>query len=316
MENQTHEVKAQTIRGRYFPVHDLETIREIVISHFDKGRTRASIEICEKLDWRQPNGWLKDRACREVLRTLEQQGYISLPALKSNPIGNSHRGTVLSDFSGSIDSRELVSICFGDIKVSQVKGTKEEALWNWLINEHHYLGFSVLVGRALKYIAWYKKQIIGAWSLSDCAWSLESRDSLLKQVGLNLMDVRSCVINNSRFLVMPWTKVPNLASSLLSLVARRAKTDWKAYYSVAPALIETFVETELFLGTCYKAANWMLIGKTRGYRKIGKAHQNSQTSKAVFVYPLSRKLRAQLIAKLEKDARAEPDDQSDRGTVG
>jgi hypothetical protein len=302
MEIRAQEVKPQIVRGRLFSIQDLQTIKSIVEDYYDKGRTRASIEICEKLDWRQPNGWLKDRACREVLRILENQGYVSLPPLRSNPVGNSRRGTTPSTFSGSLDNRELVSINFDEIKISQVKGTKDESLWNWLVSEYHYLGFSVLVGRTLKYIAWHKNQVVGAWSLSDCAWSLESRDSLLRRAGLNIENVRSCVINNSRFLIMPWIRVPNLASCLLSFAAKRAKVDWKAYYSITPSLIETFVETEMFLGTCYKAANWLLIGKTRGYRKVGKAHQNSQTSKAIYVYPLSRKLRAQIIKMLENNS--------------
>jgi|SRR4051812_2511006 len=297
-----HQDKAsQSIRGRHFSSADLALIKKLVEDHFEQGRTRASIEICKALGWRQPNGWLKDRACRDVLRMLEQRGELVLPPLKSNPAGNSkRRGASVCPLKNEIDSSELTLIDFDLIRIVQVKGTKDESLWNWLIGEYHYLGFSVLVGRALKYIAWYNDRIIGAWSISDCAWTLDSRDSLLKSLGFDLEVIRLRVVNNSRFLILPWVKVPNLASHLLSIVANSVKRDWPEFYSVRPLLLETFVETEIFSGTSYKAANWLLAGKSKGYKKVGKSHHNSQPSKSIFLYPLNRKLRAKLIAKLEE----------------
>jgi uncharacterized protein DUF4338 len=289
-----NELDGEIIRGRCFSTFDLQLIRRMVEEYFDEGRTRISVKICEELDWRQPNGWLKDRACRDVLRTLERRRFLVLPPLKSNPIGNSRRKPVPPKLTDDITSTELSSLDFSKITIEQVKGTKNEEAWNWLVSEYHYLGFSVLVGKALKYLARYDGRVIGAWSISDCAWAIEARDSILQVVGLSLREVRLRVVNNSRFLILPWVKVPNLASHLLSLMARTIKIDWKDYYLIEPLLIETFVEDELFLGTCYKAANWLRVGQTKGYRKHGSFHHNSQTCKSIFLYPLNRRLRSEL----------------------
>lgn len=290
----------EIIRGKYFSTEDLRLIQQLTLHHFEEGRTKASIEICRALNWRQPNGWLKDRACRDVLRVLEAKGYLNLPAVKSNPVGNQRRSASAYDLSDKLDRKVVDLLDFNSIELTQVKGTPEEALWNWVVETYHYLGFSVLVGRALKYLIRSNGRIIGAWSLSDCAWSLQARDSLLKKFGFELEDIRFRVVNNSRFLILPWIKVPNLASRLLALAVPRSKLDWRHYYSVEPVMLETFVEANLFRGTCYKAGNWMYIGRTKGYRKAGCLHHNSQTSKSIFVYPLSRRLRKKLVGVLSK----------------
>jgi hypothetical protein len=289
-----------TIRGRFFSEEDLKLISELVLANFAKGRTRASLRICELLDWRQPNGWLKDRACRDVLRTLEARGALILPSPKSNSSGNSRRATA-TEADPSLETSALTQIPLRAISFSQVKGTIHEALWNAIVRRYHYRGYRVLVGRSLKYLILFDGRIIGAWGVSDCAWSLSPRDAFLSRLGFDPSQLHTCVINNSRFLLLPWVKVKNLASFVLAKLVKLAQLDWSSYYAVTPLFLETFVEPEAFLGTCYRAANWFCIGTTKGYKKTGSSHSNSQEAKLIFLYALDRKLTTRARDLLQED---------------
>lgn len=281
------------IRGRDFNRQDINLILRLVKKHFARGRTFASVEICKALNWKQPNGWLKERACRDVLRVLERRGLLKLPKSKQI-VNSSSRATSQSGSTTVVDTTPIGSIDFRSISFRQVKGTKEERLWNSLVREHHYLGFKTFVGRNLKYLVYSEDRIVAALGMCDPAWSLSARDKSLAFCGLTIDAIRSKGINNGRFLIMPWVRVDNLASFLLGAATRHVVRDWRDYYSVEPEVLETFVDGSKFKGTCYKAANWLYIGETKGYKKSGGFHQNSQTSKMVFVYPLKQTLRRAL----------------------
>lgn len=289
------------LRGRHFSPDELELVKTIVAKTYNLGRTQASLEICRKLTWFQPNGWPKDRACREVLRILEEQGMLILPPPKSSSHGNLTRlrrtypaQPIGADIISCLDLRQ--------IRLEQIKGSDKESLWNELVATHHYIGHSVLVGRTLKYLFYYGSIVVAACALSDGVWSVSARDNLLGALGLDKATIRLQVINNSRFLILPWVQVPNLASYLLSQLTRRGVRDWFDYYHVHPLAFETFVDPGRFAGTCYRAANWIYIGKTSGYRKCGRTHVNSQTAKAVFLYPANPTLRLRLRRELQDQA--------------
>ncbi len=282
------------LRGRYFTPQDLLLVSRIVEENYEHGRTRASIEICKALDWFQPNGWLKDRACRDVLLTLGKNGFLILPPRKS-AVSNKRKRVKKKCFNELIDTSPITKIDFSSIKFQQVKGTQKEPMWNWAMNSYHYLGFRVFVGRALKYLVYSNDIIISAIGWCDPAWKLTLRDNLFHSLGIDIEEIRLKGINNGRFLIMPWVRVRNLASYLLSLATKVVQEEWSLYYQVKPIFLETFVDPERFSGTCYEAANWIFLGRTRGYRKCGQVYLNNQRPKLMFLYPLDKHLRTEII---------------------
>jgi hypothetical protein len=272
------------LRGRHFSTKDLKVIQRLVEKHYKDGRTCISREVCKKLDWKQPNGWLKDRACREVLRALHDKKIIKLPKSKKKiGIGSPIHKPAALKIGEMLAPKDLIEISLGRIKFIQVKGTKNEVIWNEVVNKYHYLGFKTFVGRSLKYLILHDELIIGAIGFCDPAWQLAQRDEICKEIGILKSEVRLKGINNGRFLILPWIKVPNLASFVLSKTVKLVRQDWEKYYTVLPAFIETFVDPKKFYGTCYKADNWSLIGKSKGYKKSGANYSNSQIPKLIFI---------------------------------
>lgn len=284
------------IRNRAFTEQDIEIIRQCVRDHFSLGRTRISVKVCEALDWRQPNGWLKERACREALVRLEAQGHISLPPLTTAyarrvSITSNPRRKYTEDWNLSTPITEAHELPTFQL----AKGTRFEKQWNAIVAEYHYLGHSITVGRCLKYLVHVGDKIVGAISFSSPAWRLSARDKLLQELGLGLPDIREQVINNSRFLILPSVNVHNLASRILSQSTRIVKRDWATYYSVTPVAVETFVDTTRYIGTCYRAANWLEIGMTQGTAKRGSSLRREVVpQKAVYLYGLDRGIRRRL----------------------
>jgi len=184
-----------------------------------------------------------------------------------------------------------------NLELELAKGNAAELLWNTLVQKYHYLGHKVQVGRCLKYLVRGDGQLVAAISFSSPAWRVSVRDELLRLLGLaDAKRARDVVINNSRFLILPTVQAPHLASRILAAAARQVIVDWAWYYSIEPLIAETFVEPERFEGTCYRAANWLQIGVTKGYAKVGASHHNSQQPKMMFVYGLTRSCRRNLPA--------------------
>ena len=285
-----------TLRGRRFTYRGLRTVQRCVTEYFDAGRTRISEVVCMRLGWRQPNGWLKDRACRDVLRQLENLRIIELPPLPPRWAKPHAKNRITSPdlLPGLV---EPVTAMPAAIEFELAKGNAAESIWNALVEKYHYLGYRVQVGRCIKYLIRGDGQLLGAISFTSPAWKLAVRDELLQEFGFKASDVRDFVINNSRFLILPMVRVPHLASRILSGATRQVASDWHKYYSIRPLIAETFVEPTRFEGTCYRAANWVEIGRTSGYAKVGASHHNSQPPKVLFVYGLTRLHRRQLAAR-------------------
>lgn len=283
------------VRGRYFSRDEIDLIRDLVKNNYDKGRTFISVEICKAINWKQPNGWLKDRACRDVLRYFESKEYFKLP--ESKVVINRRKKNIsdISNIAENIDVSIIKDVNFKQIRFQQVKGTKQEALWNVIVNKYHYLGFKVFVGRSLKYLIIYKDRILAALGWCDPAWSIDARNIPLRGMGLSIEEIRHRGVNNGRFLIMPWVKVPNLASYILSKAIKIVITDWNAYYSIRPLYAETFVDPHKFFGTCYMASNWILMGESQGFKKIGLRHENGGSRKLYFLYPLDKEVQRKII---------------------
>ena len=284
-----------TLRGRHFVGGELLRIRAIVQGSPQAHRFELSKKVCEALDWRQPNGRLKDRACRDVLARLHALGFLRLPPLRRAPVRR--RRVVLTQNTAP---RPDVSIRARDIDgaaLSMVTGSgnaKQERLWNEYIERYHYLGYGVPLGAHVKYFVRVRQEPIACLGFSGAAWRVEARDRWIgwseEQRRRNLV----YVVNNTRFLILPWVKSANLASRVLSLAARRLPRDWQGRYGYRPLLLETFVASERYRGTCYQAANWMVVGRTKGRGRMDRHFKDDVTKKTILLYPLVKDAASQL----------------------
>lgn len=277
--------------GRNINSKDIIFIKTLIAKNSDKSRRFISKEICQQWNWRQQNGTLKDMVCRGLLLKLERDGLITLPARKQNPnnpfLNRKPPEVVKIDQSPVECNLEDIQ----PIELRSVRKTKLEKLYNSLIHEYHYLGYSQPVGEKFKYIIISKDRPIGCIGWSSAAWYIGCRDRFIgwppevRKKNLHL------IAYQTRFLILPWVKVPFLASHLLSLNARIISQDWLNFYKHPIYFLETFVDTEKFKGICYRAANWIYLGKTTGRGKLDKTNRQNRSIKAVFGYPLHKDFR-------------------------
>jgi hypothetical protein len=282
-----------TIRKRTITKADIESIQTTVNKHWDKGRTPISKILCQKWNWIQPNGHLKDMACREVLLTLNRKGLLKLPPRQTSAYNEKrNRSIPVLEVDQSPVNCKLADLPHVELK--SVRNTHLEPLYNSLIQQHHYLGYRQIVGNHLKYIAFTDHRPIACLGWGSAAWSVKSRDAF---IGWNkkTKDQRlHFVANNTRFLVLPWVKVKCLASKVLALNIKSISDDWMTVYHHRLYLLETFVEQSRFKGTCYKAANWIRVGQTKGIAKKGHDHMAHGNIKDVLLYPLGKNFRKKL----------------------
>jgi hypothetical protein len=281
--------QAYHIRGRDITPDDLDTIRGLVAQHWDKGRTVISRLLCEHWDWRQANGALKDRACRVLLLSLEQKGAIELPPSQS-PIIRTGRKTHCRTFTYDTTPLDGCASRTEQLRFSMVRRTAEEGFWNYLIATYHYLGNPKIVGSYLKYLVYQGGRPVAALGWGSAAWRVAARDRFIGWDNDRRLVNLHKVAGNVRFLILPWVRVKCLASRILAANVRRLPHDWQAFYNQRLVLLETFVDTTRFAGTCYKAANWHHVGLTRGRGKYGP-NTPGQPVKAVFLYPLASNFR-------------------------
>ena len=277
-------------------MQDIATIRRIIESHPDKSRRFISQEVCRTWNWRQPNGVLKDMVCRSLLLLLESEGHIKLPARKfipHNPLAKRKkpRKAIVDQTPIRCSVVDLFTI-----ELEQVRRTVFEKLFNGLVNDHHYLSYTQPVGEHLKYIAFAGQRPIACLAWGSPPWHIGARDRFIgwskKERETNLR----LIADNLRFWVSPWIEVPCLASHLPALNRRRLSEDWQRLYHHPIHLVETFVDAEKYRGACYKADNWICVGKTTGLGKLDKTRRPSLYKKDVYVHPLTRFFRRELRA--------------------
>jgi len=232
--------------------------------------------------------------CRSLLLLLESKGFIKLPARKftpANPLANRKKPPSV------IVDKTPVHCSVDDlfpIKLEQVRRTPFEKIFNALVSEYHYLGYTQPVGEHLKYIAFTNDRPIACLAWGSAPWYIGARDRFIgwsKKIRENNLHL---IANNLRFLILPWVQVSCLASYLLALNRHRLSQDWQDLYHHPVYLLETFIDTERYLGTCYKADNWLCVGQTTGLGKLSKSRQPLLSKKAVYVYPLNRNFRREL----------------------
>jgi hypothetical protein len=272
------------------PEEILQRIRLRVEDDANLTRTGLSREVAQWLDWRDARGRLKDMGCRAALLKLARRGVIELPPARpvcfERRAASAQVATHSEPISTTIDA-------LGPIELVQVERGADSQLW-WQLMQRHPLGGAALCGAQLRYLVRSAAGYLGALSFSAPAWRLAARD---RYIGWSEAARRShlpLVINNSRFLILPTVKVPNLASHVLSLAEARLPRDWQTRYGVWPVLLETFVDAALYRGSCYRAANWIDIGTTAGRGRQDRGHHARGSIKRILVRPLCARWRQQL----------------------
>ena len=285
--------------GRSFSTAELEMIRQMSVDFSNLTITELSRTVCELLEWRRPKGGLKDHECRQMLERLQQRGLLNLPVVRrSGPTGprvveQTARSDPQSEIIGSAGEFEPLTL-----KLVRGRERAESALWREMMARYHYLGYRAPVGATVRYMVFsglYPDRVLACMLWSSPAWRIGVRDRWIgwsdQQRARNLQ----LIVNNSRFLILPWVKVKGLASKILSHCVSQLPGDWQQAYGYRPLLLETLVDGKRFLGTCYRAANWIVLGSTEGRGRMDRHHRLHQKSpKLVYVYPLCRHVQERL----------------------
>jgi hypothetical protein len=277
--------------GRDFTEEEIALIRE-VLKVAQMNRARLSREVCDRLGWRRDNGGLKDMSCRVALLRMQADGLISLPPPR-NPKPVTYRSYPHLE-EAVLEPATIPTIDLATLTVEPVLTRPDSLLWNAYIQRHHYLGHQLMPGAQLRYFVRAAGHIIAALGFGASAWKVKPRDHVIGWTAEQRQRNLHLVVNNARFLILPWIHCKNLASRILAMVSRRLPEDWQARYAYRPVLLETFVEKPRFSGTCYKAANWRHLGDTQGRGKLDVLHRNAQPIKSIWIYPLARDFQRQL----------------------
>jgi hypothetical protein len=282
-------------RGRTVTRSDVEFIRGLVGAHQDASRRKLSQHLCAAWGWTQPNGAPRDMVCRGLMLALERAGLIELPPVRRtprNPLARRARPAPVE-----VDSTPLRTSLseLGPITFRQVRRTAEEAPFNGLIEIHHYLGYTQPVGEHLKFMVYAGERPVACFAWSSAPRHLGPRDRYLGWSPQARRRNIRLVAYNSRYLILPWVQVPHLASHLLGRMARMLPAEWERVYGHAVCFAETFVDRERFRGTCYRAANWIFLGRTTGRGKDDQTHRANRALKDVLAYPLAEDFREQLL---------------------
>lgn len=283
-------------RGKTATSTDVAFINELIKINPNASRFALSKELCKAWNWIQPNGSLRDMVARGFMLGLHREGFIKLPAKKNcpnNPFVNRKKPEEIEIDQTQINAR-LAKI--QPVEIKQVRNTPDEKLFNSLIEFHHYLGYCHPVGEQLKYMVYVKDRPIACFSWSSAPRHIGARDRYIGWTKQNRDKNLGLMAYNSRFLILPWVKVPHLASHLLGIMVRNISKDWEVIYNHPLYFLETFVDTERFYGTCYKAANWKYLGVTTGRGKVEKSRRQTRSIKAVWGYPLIKNFRSYMTA--------------------
>lgn len=273
------------IQGRLVSGTDIDLIREMIVSNPSWRRSRISQELCNKWRWFNHLGQPKDMACRSMLLKLEAKGYITLPERAAFP----SNGLQSRSVAGIAHDTSLIESSLKDLLPLSIEIVKaKDSLFSYLLTRYHYLGYSVTVGENMKYLIRDKVgRPLSCVLFGSAAWKVGGRDAYLgwskecREKNLYL------ATNNMRFLVLPWVRVVHLASHILGMIARRIKQDWVKRYGHPVVVLETFVDTSRFRGTCYRAANWRYVGQTVGRSRNDRYNTLRVPVKDIYLYPLT-----------------------------
>jgi hypothetical protein len=283
--------------GQIVTNYQLYEIIEIIETFPKLSRTELANTVCELFSWKRPTGKLKSVECRQFLERLDEKGAIRLPVCRKQ---YANRGAAKVQRTGKADIQPTISAKLKELSpilLARVDSQKQRQLWYEYVDRYHYLGYQLPFGAQLRYFikAGATNDILGCFQFSSPAWKMAPRERWIgwtdEQRKVNLQKI----INNSRFLIFPWVEVKNLASSALALAVKTVPDDWQRCYGYRPVLMETLVDRKRFKGTCYKAANWIQMGKTTGRGRMDRDNnQQGAAVKEIYVYPLTSRFRQEL----------------------
>jgi len=283
-----------TFCGRTFASSELHLMRQIACEFSGLGVTEIARTICELLEWTRPNGGLKNQECRQLLERLQAEGFLKLPEVRH--LGG--RGPRRLDLSAFGSEPAPVVCAAGEcepLELVLVEGQADSRRWREQIERYHYLGCRVPFGAHLRYWACNRDRELACLLWTSPAWKMQARDEWIGWSDEQRRQNLQAVINNGRFLILPWVQVKGLASKILALSAKQMPRDWEIRYGRRPLLLETLVGAARFRGTCYRAANWIHVGQTTGRGRMDRAHTaHRQALKDIYIYPLVRDARQRL----------------------
>jgi hypothetical protein len=280
-------------RGRAVTGEDIAFVRNLIAEHPGESRRALSQELCRAWGWVQQNGALRDMVCRGLLLELSRGGHIELPPpmySRPTPFLSKKPSRIEMDqtaVGGTVSD-------LGTLEFHQVRRTSSEAVFNSLIEHHHYLGYCQPVGEQLKYIVYAKDRPIACLAWSSAPRHIGARDRFIGWTKDDRKKNLSLIACNTRFLILPWVKVSCLASHILGAMTRILPKDWERIYNHPLHYLETFIDQDRFQGICYRAANWKYLGKTTGRGKNDQTHKVNRSIKGVWGYPLSKEFRSHL----------------------
>jgi hypothetical protein len=283
-------------RNRDILPADLEFLREVIVERGSRGPVEVSRVVCEAWNWRQANGELATFACRDLVLRLAEWGLVSRPARPraDRSAYDRRRDRRLPILAPDLVTLTGLSVRGGNLDQLVVRPiTPEERLgWRLYVERYHYLGYRVVVGEHLLYAAFLDGELVGLLSWASAAFRAPLRERFIGWDETTRRQRLHFVVNNGRFLLLPWVRVKNLASRVLALNLRRLSDDWRSVWRHPVLLAETFVDTTRFRGTCYRASNWIHLGETAGRTKRGYEYphipKTGVAPKALYVYPLRR----------------------------
>jgi hypothetical protein len=280
------------IRRRRIREEDLLLIRGLISAVGHRGRSYVSKRLCEIWDWRQANGRFRQIACRDLLRQLDRKGLVKLP-----PLLHGARRVGYKNIVTPVDLLDRVALAGSlapmrsELQVSLVQSPEQARLFKGLVGTYHYLGYQQAQGGQVKYLAKYRDRPVACLSFGPAAFRVAVRDQFIGWSAPQRQARLPWVVNNGRFLILPWVSVPHLASFLLSRCLRRLRSDWQQIYHQDLALAETFIQKDRFTGRCYAAANWKCIGESCGRGRNDRFHQEALPRKTIWVYALRPEFR-------------------------
>jgi Domain of unknown function (DUF4338) len=274
-------------------------ICETAVEFAALGVTEISRTVCELLEWKRPNGGLKNLECRQLLEELCAQGRLSLPALRvTKPRGpqvvhQTARSDAQAALGGSAGAYE-------PLRFEWLRGGEGDSLlFREYLQRYHYQGYRVPFGAHLRYLVRSEhdpEQVLACLLWTSPAWKMAERDRWIGWSAPQRARNLQFIVNHGRFLILPWVRVKGLASKILAHCARLVPSDWETLYGYRPLLLETLVDGERFQGTCYQAANWIRLGETQGRGRMDRYHEAQGTPKELYVYPLCRRVQQRLVA--------------------
>jgi hypothetical protein len=281
-------------RGRVVTTDDIASIRRLIAENPGASRRRLSEKLCEAWQWKQANGALRDMVCRGLLLMLHRAGEIQLPPIRFKTLNpfvlRATPAPMLIDMTPIAGALKELQ----PVELQQVRRTGDEPLFNSLMEQHHYLKYEQPVGEHLKYLAWAHGRPIACLAWSSAPRHLGSRD---RYIGWNAEARRRnirFIAYNTRYLILPWVTVPHLASHLLGRMAAILSDDWQRMYQHPIYFAETFIDPGRFRGTCYRAANWQLLGLTTGRGKNDQTNKPNRPIKEILGLPLTPRFREYL----------------------